>query len=264
MSNESSLPSSKDEIDSVLADNALLLAQLDAARKTTMQQAMAEMLRQAKDSANANDKSYVPAAGTVFTGMVDRQRRNTGMFSGIDDAIRAVAAFARMGDEGVAFLLGVAKDKTNYSDDERKEAEQLLATLPHPDALNFFLQEMDADMKSGSETDHREEIYWQALALTSEALAPYSDTLNAQAQELMARGNSDLLCLLGLYHADPAALQRLHEPTVYAPERFQDVLQTAQFLHTEQAYDYLVEAQRMVKDADTLRRISDVLDKWDE
>jgi hypothetical protein len=251
--------SAPSELDSLRAENESLRAQLDAARNATLRQALAELLRQARESAKGDRASHVPGAGTVFTRLMDGQRQNKGMLGDLDGLIRAIAAFARMGDKGVDFLLEAANDDAHYSEEERHAAEEILAVLPHPQSMKYFLDKLKSDV---DEADSEDPVYWQVRSLSTEDLAPFSSELNIQASQLMARGDADLLCALGLLHGDPIALQQLRDPQTWAPESFVHVIFSAKKVHTDEAHEFLLQAERMHKDVGTREQISQVLENW--
>ncbi len=259
------------ELHNLQDENAKLHAQLDTARKATLQQAMAELLRRAKDSSNANTDAHAAVPGRVLTQLVDGARRNTGMFGNLDESIRALVTFGQMGDKGVEFLLAVVNDAGAYTEEERKQARELLFYLPHPDVLKYSLSKatpspdnMEADF------EYAGAVLAQVESLPGSEIAPLVSELNSLAGQWMDEGRADIMCSLALVHGNSAALNRLQETLKWPPESFLSVVNKAERIHTNEALTFLNDAERryqgvgLPNDPDFRMQdhISKILERW--
>jgi hypothetical protein len=234
-----------------------LRTQLDDARNRSLRLVLADLIRQTAESS-----PHGPTSGTEpFQQTFQRQQRRIAM----NKDIELLAMFARLGDEGVRFLLSVVKDRSTYGEDERQSALAMLGMLPHRYALAYFLQ---TPQFGNSTSTERTEVLWRQVdGLPTGDVVPYAPALFQEAVDAIARDDSrdgaSLLAGLAFLHGDSRSLLYVQDRQFWTAPEFDDVVSAANQLHTEGARAFLTTAAQSHPNPDTRARIAEMVANWE-
>ncbi len=253
------------ETEALEAEIISLRAQLEDARNKNLRLALADLVRQAQASAKKETTAGTESIEQTYTRQLARIRLREGMFlGGLEEKIQLLVMFARLGDDGVRFLLSQAKDTSDAHQSERQAAMELLAEIPHRDTLAYFLQ--TPQLPESSNADRVKALALQVAGLSSRDVTPYAGALYTEAQNAIAandtRDGLTLLTDLAFLHEDTQSERALSDRALWSLPSFQFAVGAANDLHTDSARKFLTDVSQSHPSPEIRAQAANALAAW--
>ncbi len=170
-----------------------------------------------------------------------KQRKDSGIFGGLDENMSLMADMSRTGAPGMNFLASLVGNG-GHSMEERELALSVLSHIQDGAALGAILQLNAPDV---TELDYPYDlIETQVASLPTREVRPYLAQIIDQANRDMggsgeaAPERAEVLAILALVHGDQAAMGLLHDERILQ-EDLSGAVQTANEIHTPAARQYV-------------------------
>ena len=170
-----------------------------------------------------------------------KQRKDSGMFGGLDENMSLMADMSRTGAPGMKFLASLVGNGGQPME-ERELALSVLSHIQDGAALGAILQLNAPDV---TELDYPYDlIETQVASLPTREVRPYIAQIVEQAnRDLGGSGEpaperAEVLAILALVHGDQRALGLLHDERILQ-EDLSGAVQTANEIHTPAARQYV-------------------------
>jgi hypothetical protein len=171
-----------------------------------------------------------------------KQRKDSGMFGGLDENMNLMADMSRTGAPGMKFLASLVGDGQRPMD-ERELALGVLSHIQDGAALGAILQLNAPDV---TELDYPYDlIETQVASLPTREVRPYIAQIVEQANrdlDLVSRDpapeRAEVLTILALVHGDARAQGLLHDERILQEDLI-GAVQTANEIHTSAARQYV-------------------------
>jgi hypothetical protein len=235
----------KDEVQKAASDflmYAISQALQDAARKEVTTQ-------QVEATWNRGMKAIERAAADSFFGI-----------GAIGDVLALTAEIALMGEEGIRCLGEIARD-TGRTTEERRDALEILAHMPHKLALETIMEMPDPE-SFGMYFPYNA-IEGPLLKLPTADIQEYIPQIRRYLSSTIAadRFEGELAAILAFLHEDAFCSSLLHDPHVWH-EELDRVFLAANYIHTERAREFLEEVRRTHSNEEFCTRAAEMLDNW--
>ncbi len=169
-----------------------------------------------------------------------KQRKDSGMFGGLDENMSLMADMSRTGAPGMKFLASMVGDGAHPME-ERELALSVLSHIQDGAALGAILQLNAPDV---TELDYPYDlIETQVASLPTREVRPYIAQIVDQANRDLGAGDpaperAEVLAILALAHGDPRAQALLHDERILR-EDLSGAVQMANEIHTPAARQYV-------------------------
>lgn len=222
----------------LLIKNQELERKLDELQNARLQEFFQKLVDDIAQAAPEDSATGRAEPGLAFNRLILQNRWATGW--SFEASIYVVVDFARLGDEGVRFLIDTAENP-ELDRDLRYNALELLAYLPHPDALAYLLED-HPEIDYASE-DAMFIAAYLIQRMSTEEVEPHLPFMRDYLWAQLESGNFSnnealLLTTLAFVHHDESS-QSILEQHAVSEDRMKDVIAGSLMAATPEARAYL-------------------------